>query len=87
MKLFVKSWNEMAGHMDDYKVFWQRNLSEGDELLLYKTRQVMAEDKKGTIKELDGELMIMVMDYIKVYESGRLIIRFNDGTECECETE
>lgn len=39
------------------------------------------------IKEKDGELMIMVMDYIKVFESGRLVIRFYDGTEFECETE
>ena len=31
--------------------------------------------------------MIMVMDYIKIFESGRLVIRFYDGTEFECETE
>lgn len=42
---------------------------------------------KGKIKELDGELMIMAMDYIKIFESGRLVIRFYDGTEFECETE
>ncbi len=29
----------------------------------------------------------MVMDYIKVFESGKLAIRFFDGTEFECETE
>lgn len=34
----------------------------------------------------DGDLMIMVMDYIKIFESGRLVIRFYDGTEFECET-
>lgn len=27
------------------------------------------------------------MDYIKVFESGKLAIRFFDGTEFECETE
>ena len=32
----------------------------------------MAAAKKGRIKEFDGELMIMVMDYIKVFESGKL---------------
>ena len=41
----------------------------------------------GKIKELDADLVIMVLDYIKVYESGRLTIRFFDGTEFECETE
>lgn len=47
----------------------------------------MAAAKKGTIKELDGDLMIMVMDYIKIFESERLVNRFYDGTEFECETE
>ena len=31
--------------------------------------------------------MIMVMDYIKVFETGKLVIGFYDGTEFECETE
>ena len=53
----------------------------------YKTKQIMAAAKKGKIKELDGELMIMAMDYIKIFESGRLVIRSYDGTEFECETE
>lgn len=60
---------------------------EGDELLRHKTKQIMAAAKRGKIKEMDGELMIMVMDYIKVFESGKLVIRFYDGTEFECETE
>lgn len=55
--------------------------------MCHKTKQIMAAAKRGKIKEMDGELMIMVMDYIKVFESGRLVIRFYDGTEFECETE
>ena len=87
IKLFIMSWNEIAGNYDEYKDFWKKNLKEGDELLRYKTKQIMAAAKKGKIKELDGELMIMAMDYIKIFESGRLVIRSYDGTEFECETE
>lgn len=87
IKLFIMSWNEIAGNYDEYKDFWKKNLKEGDELLCHKTKQIMAAAKRGKIKEMDGELMIMVMDYIKVFESGRLVIRFYDGTEFECETE
>lgn len=47
----------------------------------------MAAAKRGKVRDLDGELLIMVMDYIKVFESGKLAIRFYDGTEFECETE
>ena len=41
----------------------------------------------GTIKEFDPELMMAVMDYVTVFEDGRLKIRFYDGTEFEVETE
>lgn len=37
----------------------------------------MAAAKKGKIKELDGELMIMAMDYIKIFESGALMTEQN----------
>ena len=47
----------------------------------------MTTAEKGKIKELDADLVIMVLDHIKVYESGRLTIRFFDGIEFECETE
>ena len=87
IKLFIMSWNEIAGNYNEYLDFWNKNLEEGDELLRHKIRLLMAATNKGKIKEFDGELMIMVMDYIKVCESGKLAIRFYDGTEFECETE
>lgn len=87
IKLFIMSWNEIAGNYNEYLDFWNKNLEDSDELLHHKTRLLMAAARKGKIKEFDGELMIMVMDYIKVFESGKLVIRFYDGTEFECETE
>lgn len=87
IKLFIMCWNEIAGNYSDYLDFWNNNLEEGDVLLRHKTRLLMDAAKKGKIKTFDGELMIMVMDYIKVFESGKLVIRFYDGTEFECETE
>lgn len=81
------SWNEIAGNDNEYLDFWNKNLEDGDELLRHKTRLLKAAARKGKIKEFDGELMIMVMDYIKVFGTGKLAIRFYDGTEFECETE
>ena len=39
------------------------------------------------IKEFKPELMMAVMDYITVFEDGRLQIKFYDGTEFEVATE
>ena len=41
----------------------------------------------GPIKEFNPELMMAVMDYITVFEDGRLQIKFYDGTEFEVATE
>ena len=81
-KLFIMAWNEIAGNYKAYKEHWDENL-KGTELLRCKTRLIMEEAKKGPIKEFDPKLMIKVMDYIMVFESGELKIRFYDGTEFE----
>lgn len=86
-KLFVMGWNEIAGHFDDYQEFWKANLDGEDILLRYKTRLIMKKAGFGTIKAFDPELMMAVMDYVIVFEDGRLHIRFYDGTQFEIETE
>ena len=65
----------------DHEPRWESNLEVGNELLRYKTRQIMEEAAKGPIREFDQKLMIEVMDTITVFESGNLRIRFYDGTE------
>jgi DNA invertase Pin-like site-specific DNA recombinase len=87
IKLFIMSWNEIASNPDDYQEAWNKKLAEGIELERIKTEHLMAVAKKGKIKELEPDLVIQVLDYIKVYESGKLAIKFYDGTEFECETE
>ena len=39
------------------------------------------------IKKLDIDLMLRTVDYIKVYESGVVVIVFLDGTEIERKNE
>ncbi len=81
MKLFVMSWNSITENYSDHEPKWGSNLEGGNELLCYKTRQIMEEAAKGPIREFDPKLMIKVMDTITVFESGNLRIRFYDGTE------
>ena len=80
-KLFVMSWNEMVDYQPDYQERWQENIRGDDVLLRYKTRLVMQHAAVGPIKEFDLKFMLAVMDYITVFEDGRLQIKFYDGTE------
>ena len=86
-KLFMMGWNNIAENPKEYESRWEKNMKSDSELLRYKTRQIMEAANNGPIKEFDPWLMIRVMDIITVYESGKLKIRFYDGTEFICETE
>ena len=39
------------------------------------------------IKEIVTDFILRTLDHIKVYETGKIIIRFMDGTEMECNGE
>ncbi len=62
-------------------------IASDDVLLRYKTRLIMKQASAGTIKEFDSEFMMAVMDFVTVFEDGRLQIRFYDGMQFEIETE
>ena len=63
------------------------NLKGEDVLLRYKTKLLIKRAAAGPIKEFEPELMMEVMDFITVFEDGRLQIKFYDGTEFEVATE
>lgn len=71
----------VAVYFEENNIKWESNLEVGNELLRYKTRQIMEEAAKGSINEFDSKLMRKVMDTITVFESENLRIRFYDGTE------
>ncbi|WP_310604797.1 recombinase family protein [Anaerosporobacter sp.] len=87
MKFFVMSWNEIVTHKAEYREAWEANIKEEDVLLRYKTRLLMQQVAAGPIEEFKPNLMMMVMDYITVFEDGRLQIIFYDGTQFEIATE
>lgn len=87
MKLFLLGWNEIVEYQEDYQKKWNANLKSDDVLLRYKTNLLMKRVLEGMKEEFDPELMMMVMDYITVFEDGRLQIKFYDGTEFEVATE
>lgn len=80
-------WNEIIEHLEDYQEKWEAKIKSDDVLIRYKTRLLMKHAAAGPIKEFDPELIMAVIDYITVFEDGRLQILFYDGTEFEVESE
>lgn len=87
IKLFMMSWNEIVSNKQDYKESRNKILAGDDILKKYKTKLIMEATDKGLIEEFDPDLMMAVVDYMTVFEDGRLRILFHDGTEFEVATE
>lgn len=81
------SWNAIVENQEEYHEHWQKNIDGEDKVLRYKTKLIMQQMEKGVIEEFEPDLMLMVMDYITVFEDGRLQIKFYDGIVFEVETE
>lgn len=86
-KLFVISWNKIVENQEEYQEHWQKNIEGEDKILRFKTKLIMQQVLKGVIEDFVPDLMLMVMDYITVFEDGRLQIKFYDETVFEVETE
>ena len=41
-------------------------------------------ENTALITDFDMDFMLKTLDHIKVYESGKLVVTFMDGTEMEC---
>ena len=80
-------WNEIVEYQEEYGENWEVIINSENVLLRYKTRLLMKHDTAGVIEEFDPALMMSLMDYVTVFEDGRLQIKFYDGMEFEIATE
>jgi hypothetical protein len=87
VKLFIMSWNEIVTNRQNYELGWKNIIEGEDALKAYKTKLIMEAVDKGTIEHFNADLMMAVVDYMTVFEDGRLQILFYDGTKFEVATE
>lgn len=67
---------------------WEKKMQGDDLLAKFRAMDFMEITKDARpIKEQDIDLMLRTVDYIEVYENGRIVTVFLDGTEIEHQTE
>lgn len=87
-KAFVMAWNVV---LENKEYFWQKwEEQKKSENLLEAYRVVdfqnIVEDAKSLAK-METNFMLRVLDHIKVFEDGTLMVVFLDGTEIECKND
>jgi len=87
-KALIMIWNLLVNNREELKKRWERFAEFGNPLQQYQAVQfadiTKAEDH---IEDFDTDFLLNTLDHITVFESGKLVVTFLDGTEMECEGE
>ncbi|MDO4302011.1 MAG: recombinase family protein [Clostridia bacterium] len=83
-QIFIIAWNAIIDNLESCRVKWNVLASGEDLLMAYKARDFLKLTENAEhIDKVDTDFMIRVLDNITIYESGKIIIKFYDGTEIE----
>ena len=84
IEIYLMAWNRLLECQEMLMPEWERKMQGEDLLAKFRAKDFMEITKDAQpIKELDIDMMLRTVDYIKVYESGMVVTVFQDGTEIE----
>ncbi len=82
---FIMCWNSIIDKREEIKARWERLAEFGIPLEQYRAVQFLyITENIAQITGFDIDFMLNTLDHIKVYESGKLVVTFMDGTEINC---
>lgn len=88
IEIYLMAWNRLLECREMLLPEWEEKMQGEDLLARFRAMDFMEITKDAQpIKELDIDLMLRTVDYIKVYENGMVVTVFLDGTEMEYKTE
>lgn len=82
-KAFVMAWNGILENKEYFRQKWEEQEKDADLLMVYRAKDFQ-ELMNVAVVETKTNFMLRVLDCIKVFESGRLLVVLLDGTEIEC---
>lgn len=88
IEIYLMAWNRLLECREMLVLEWEEKMQGEDLLARFRVMDFMEITKNAQpIKELNIDLMLRTVDYIKVYENGMVVTVFLDGTEMEYKTE
>ena len=87
-KAFVMAWNGILENKEYFLRKWTEQGKSDDLLEVYRAKDFRELTKERVLTEkYDTDFMLRVMSCIKVFDDGKLLLMFLDGTEVECKNE
>jgi len=85
---FVGAFNAMVENKEYFIEKWQERLVDDNLLKRYKARQLIGMITEAEMMtEFDIDLYFALVEKMRVYDGGRVVVSLLDGTELECESE
>lgn len=80
----MMAWNRLLECRDMLVPEWEEKMQGEDLLVRFRAMDFMEITKEAQpLQEVDIDLMLRTVEYIRVYESGMVVTVFLDGTEIE----
>ena len=88
-KAYVMALNEIIENKDYFIEKWKQQINDGGDLLMcYRSMQLIAMmEIKELTDEFNTDFMLKILDHIKVFDDGTLMVKIMDSSviECKCE--
>lgn len=83
-EIYMMAWNRLLECRDMLVPEWEEMMQGEDLLARFRAMDFMEITKEAQpLQEVDIDLMLRTVEYIRVYESGMVVTVFLDGTEIE----
>lgn len=83
-EIYIMAWNRLLECRDMLVPEWEEKMQGEDSLARFRAMDFMEITKDAQpLQEVDIDLMLRTVEYMKVYEDGMVVTVFLDGTEIE----
>lgn len=87
-RAFAMAWNGILKNREYFWQKWEKQKKSEELLQVYRAKdfQELIQDAIK-IEKMDTDFMLQILEHIKVFDDGMLLVVFLDGTEIECRSE
>lgn len=84
-KAFVMAWNGILENREYFLRKWKEQEASRDLLKVYQAKDFRKlVEQSIALAGIELDFMLRILEYIKVFENGHLLVLFLDGTGIEC---
>lgn len=87
-RIFLEAWNRMVAEKKEYIKKWKQDEKSDNLLLRYRAGEfIKMMDTVGSITKMETDHMLAVLNYMKIFPDGKVVVKFLEGSEITIQCE